>query len=80
MYSIILDGKVLDFKYKKVSSYIWAFYVGDIRVGQVFKMKHCWSCVGDVTTCNLYPVDGFRTKYHASEFMLKAGGFYKKER
>ena len=53
MYSLILDGKVLDFKYKKVNELIWNFYVGDIFVGQVFKMRYYWSCVGDVTTCNL---------------------------
>jgi len=82
MYSVIVDDKVLDFKYKKLGEAVSAFYVGDIYVGQVFKMRRYWSCVSAkpvyINGSNIYPVDGFKTRFHASEFMLKAGGFTNK--
>lgn len=82
MYSLVYEGKVLDFHYKKQTDSIYAFYVGDILVGQVFRMRrNQWSCVGWKGGkleggISIYPVDGFKTRFHASDFMLKAGGFY----
>jgi len=81
MYSVIVDDKVLDFKYKKLDELISAFYVGDIYVGQIFKMRRAWSCVASrsvyINGSNIYPVDGFKTRLDASQFLLKAGGFLK---
>jgi hypothetical protein len=38
MISTIVDGKVLDHRYKKIGDFIYNFYVGDIFIGQVFNM------------------------------------------
>ena len=38
MYSVIVDGNVLDFKYKRGLEFSYAFYIGDILIGQVFNM------------------------------------------
>lgn len=40
MYSCIVEGQVLDFKYKKLTEHVQAFYIGHIYVGQVFKMRY----------------------------------------
>ena len=77
MYSIVLDGKVLDYRYKKMNHFTYAFYVGDIYVGQVFRMKHYWSCISSKPN-DLCPVDGFKNRFHASEFILKLGGYVRK--
>ena len=76
MHSLVVNGNVLDFKYKKIALG-YTFYLGDIYVGQIFKMrKHEWSVVGK-TPSNLTPVHGFGSRWHASEFLLKLEGFLK---
>ena len=35
MYSTIVDGEVIDWKYKKLQKGHYAFYLGDTLVGQV---------------------------------------------
>ena len=83
MYSINVDGKVLDFRYKKQNEFTYAFYIGDILIGQIFKMGRAgWTAVfwGEHNHRDLFPVDGFKTRYAASEFMLKVGGYIKKEK
>ena len=79
-FSINHKGKVLDFKYKKVQGHWhYAFYIGDILVGQVFRMgKGNWSAVSE-TPNDLCPVNGFRSRYYASNFLLWIGGYYKKQ-
>jgi len=52
MYSVLVDDKVLDFKYKSLGEAVSAFYVGDIYVGQIFKMRRAWSCVASRQTIN----------------------------
>ena len=76
MYSVIIDGKVLDFHYKRVKAApnIHNFYVGDIFIGQVFKMRHYWSCVSFKKPCDLCPAHGFKNRYWASEFLLRING------
>ena len=74
MYSIIVDGKVLDFKWKKHTEFSYVFYIGDIAVGQVFRMRNSWTCVSH-TPNKLCPVDGFKTRMYASEFLLKISGY-----
>ena len=80
MLSVIHKGRVLDFKYKKLSDYTYSFYIGEILIGQIFKMrKSNWSAViwhdTDENIRKLFPVDGFKSRYHASEFMLKCSGY-----
>jgi len=74
MYSVVVDGKVLDFKFKRLNDFTYAFYIGDILVGQVFHMKTSWSCVSH-TTNTLCPVAGFKSRYYAADFLLKLGGY-----
>jgi exosome complex RNA-binding protein Csl4 len=74
MLSCIFEGRVLDFKYKKLSEFAYTFRIGDIYVGQVFNMGDSWSAVS--ATPNPYGVvDGFKNRYYASEYLLKVGGY-----
>lgn len=78
MYSHIVDGKVLDYSYKKVSDFQTAFYIGDILVGFVFKHKRTWSAV-PFHPHPLSPLDGFRTRYDASICLLKMENLIQKD-
>lgn len=70
MYSSIVDGKVLDWRWKK-RDVDTLFYVGDIFIGQLFNNgRNGWSAVYKDPT-GLGCVDGFKTRYAASQFMLK---------
>ena len=76
MLSAIVDGKVLDFKYKKLQSFKsgnqYAFYVGDILVGQVFKMRFGWSSVVTFSpNTSVGVVEGFITRTAASQYILQ---------
>jgi len=73
MFSHVVDGKVLDVHCKKVKSnkghYI--VYLGDIYLGQVFKLRFGWS----VVTAQVHPfmgLSGFISKWKAYEVLLKA--------
>lgn len=70
MQSIVLNNKVLDFKYKRCASNSYTFHVGDLFIGRVFKLDSGWSVVGAGSN-KLCPVHGFKTRYSASEFLLK---------
>ena len=83
MYSVVVDGKVLDMRYKKMEhNHGYVFYVGDIYVGQIFKTRNRWCAVSSKPSNGLCPLDGFRSRYHASEFLLKFNkiGSYGEER
>lgn len=67
--SAIVDGKVLDFKFKK-REIDTVFYVGDIFVGQIFKIGKTYSVVGKTPNV-LCPIDGLATRRHAAELLLK---------
>lgn len=68
--SSIVDGKVLDWHWKKRETDT-LFYVGDIFIGQLFNGERSgWSAVYRNPT-GLGCVDGFKTRYTASNFMLK---------
>lgn len=78
MHSLVLDGKVLDFKYKKdKDNFRTLFYVGDIFVGQIFhESTGKWAVVGSGNNnFALYPIHGFATRWDASQFLLKAEGY-----
>ena len=80
MLSIIVDGKVLDFTYKKGAAGFWNFYIGDIFVGQVINTKRGgWTAISHVKESDLLgfrSIDGFKSRYTASEYLLRVGGFY----
>jgi|GEM_PF-5663219 len=74
--SVIVDGKVLDFVYRKSLEFSYNFYIGDVLVGQVFRAgRGNWTAVSWKKPSKLCPVEGFRSRYHASEFLLKLNGY-----
>jgi len=78
MYSTVVDGKVLDWKYKRSGHDfpVYNFYIGDIFIGQIFNLgRSGWCPVTFHTVCPYKNVHGFRTLCHASEFMLQVCGF-----
>jgi hypothetical protein len=75
VYSVVLDKKVLDFRYVRQNKFTQAFYIGDILLGQVFKLgKHNWSCVSN-TYQKFGKIDGFGTRHAASEMLIRLGGY-----
>lgn len=77
MQSIVLKGKVLDFKYiqNKHLKFVYNFYIGDIYVGQLFKIdEHRWAAVGN-TSHKFNKIDGFGTRWKAAEFLLRLEGY-----
>ena len=81
MYSIVINGKVLDYKFRNYKlKFMQNFYVGNIFIGQIFKMKKGnWSCVPK-NPHPLAPMDGFRSRFDAAECLLKMEGYRRKER
>lgn len=79
MYSIIVDEKVLDIKYKKTPlEGTYNCYLGDIFIGQLFKLKSGWSCVVFKVVDGLRNVCGFKTRTDAVIYMLRMSGYYKR--
>ena len=73
MQSIILDGKVLDFRYAK-RAYGYVFFIGDVLIGEVFSPTEYdkgWVAVSHYKSHAVCPVSGFRTRYDAALFLLK---------
>ena len=81
MQSAIVNGKVLDFRYKNgAQEFVTRFCVGydedEIYVGQIYKMQHGYSVVGK-TPNPLSPIHGLRTRWQAAELLLKMEGIWK---
>ena len=74
MYSVVVGKEVLDFKYKKLNEFTYAFYIGDILIGQIFKLNKSWAAVTHKPNA-LCPVYGLKTRHYAAELMLKMGGY-----
>lgn len=77
------DNKWHDYHWqlqKRDDMIVWNFSTGDIFIGQIFKMgKSNYSAV----TCDFtvgFPVDGFRSRHCAGQFMLELRRMQKKER
>ena len=65
MNSEVIDGKVLDWHFKKMNI-CYFFYIGDIYVGQLFKTKrNGWIAVSDLGKC-----EGFITRWKGCQFLL----------
>jgi len=74
MYSVIHQGKVLDFHFKKMSNYCYNFSVGDIFIGQIFKLrKHSWSGISFHNVRG--SMDGFGCRFYAAQYLLRLNGF-----
>jgi len=70
MISSVVDGKVLDWRWKK-RKIDYVFCVGDIFIGQLFNLgKSGWACVHKNPN-NIGSAEGFKTRYAASHFLLK---------
>lgn len=78
MYSLQLDGKVLDYQFKKQKQlgFGYLFFTGDIYQGQVFNTKRGWTALAsdsESRRCQL--VKGFRSRLDAAEYILQANGY-----
>lgn len=79
MYSVIHNGKVLDFKYEKHHKNCVRFYIGDIFIGLIFTHDRKFSAVvyHDVRVQGVMrSVKGFASRYDASAYMLEATGYW----
>jgi len=76
MISTIVNGKVLDWHFKK-RDMDTLFYIGDIFIGHLFKIGPTWSIVGAHPTDGLCPIDGFATRRDAAECLLTLEGYNK---
>ena len=77
MYSTNVDGKVLDFGYKKLTDGVYAFYLGTMYMGQLFRIRpRNWAATsnGQIPN-NICPVDGFMSRHKAAEFLLNLNGY-----
>lgn len=77
MYSEIVEGKVLDFHFKKRETDT-LFYIGNILIGQLFKHKRSWCAVSSFENMN-GPIYGFANRLYAAEYLLKIFRRIKKE-
>lgn len=78
MQSVNVNGKVLDFHYKKKNDFIYSFYIGEIFVGQLFNLgMHGWSAVGTPATSGFSKVDGFKSRNNAAQYLLRLTGYWK---
>lgn len=69
MISSVINGKVLDWHWKKRETDS-LFYVGDIYIGQLFNRGICgWTALRTLPSVEL--VEGFKTRYAASNFLIK---------
>ena len=75
MMSTVIDGKVLDWKFKK-RKVDTVFCIGDIFVGLLYNMGNHWAVVGKTPNI-LCPVSGFATRWQAAQFLLKLEGLEK---
>lgn len=76
MISTVLDGKVLDWHFKKQNDFTYTFYIGydedQVLLGQIFKMSPTqWSAVSWVegVKAPYNNVDGFRSRYYAASYL-----------
>jgi hypothetical protein len=72
-YSIIIEGKVLDVRYKRLVNGLQAVYFGDIYFGQVVELRTGW-CAVSKDPYPFMPVNGFKTRLSAVEFILRLSG------
>lgn len=73
MFSVIIDGEVKDLKFKKIHNWHYFGHIGDIPIGQYFKLRTGWSAVGDPQKMNnnMNNVKGFKTRLDAVEYILR---------
>lgn len=88
--SVVYNGKVLDYHYKKYNDQpytMYGFYIADmgskIFIGHIYKSSRrgrtSWDAVCTHPNRTWNVCDGFVSRYAASEFMLKSCGIIKKD-
>jgi hypothetical protein len=79
MYSVVVNDKVLDYKYVKRETDT-VFYIGDICLGTIHKYKKKWFAIPiEKKEFVLRQQYGFCTRYDASEYLIDYAGYYKGE-
>jgi hypothetical protein len=74
-YSIIVDGKVLDLRFKRLGNGLQAIYFDDLYFGQVGDMgRNMGWCAISKDPYPFMPVYGFKTRLAAVKFVLKLAG------
>ena len=82
MNSTIVDGAVLDWHYTKNKEHlnVHNFYIGRIAVGAIFQVARAsWTAVNCYKSGTRQykvtkPVEGFRSRYYASKYLLDLNG------
>lgn len=73
MYSVVHNGKVLKFKYKRHTKMSWSFYVGDILLGTLWKrpFDNSWTALS-INDDDGYPIriEGFKNRLYAAEYLI----------
>lgn len=76
--SVVIDGKVKDFRYVRLQPSWYSFWVGETLVGQVIKTRDkTWTAIASGHKVIMRKADGFGSRHHASEFLLTSVGIYK---
>lgn len=79
MYSVVHNGRVLDFKYVKHQENCVKFYIGDIFIGLIWSHDRKFSTTiyhSVRAEGTMRYVKGFATRYDASAYMLEATGYW----
>ena len=73
MYSVVVDDKVLDIHYKRHTEYSYLVYLGNMFIGQIFHPSKGWDLVSANSTeiGSISTISGFRTRYDATEMLLR---------
>lgn len=77
-YSRVVDGKVLDVTSKRPYQNYYVVYLGDMWIGQIFKLRNGYSIVSRYVT-EFGNVAGLATKYHCYDRLLEIYDKYGKE-
>jgi len=74
MFSVVVDDKVEDIRYKRHTEYSYLVYLGDRYIGQVFRPDKGWDLVSTNSpdiAMSLGAMSGFRTRHNATEMLLR---------
>lgn len=73
-YFSIVDGKVLDWKFIHQQDDVVKFYIGEILVGQIFKLNNTYT--GVLHGAHQYNgIGGFKLRHDAAAYLLFIGGY-----
>ena len=80
MYSEIVDGEVLDWRFEKTKGmrFRYTFWIGQYLVGQIFRMSRGrWSAVAPYPLeGGFHHIHGFASRHDAAEFLLRVRRYW----